>query len=443
MTGQNRREFLQHSASAAGLTSLMSVHSLLGMTPYVDERWHRVFEETPDQHAKELVRTRDGRLVVATFTRAAGTVWLLKLRRDGTVEWEQEFGAVDGVTTDIPIDLAESGDGSLFLAVAGDGWNVVKTSPAGEPEWIRPWLPETGNLRDVDGPLKLAADSAGGCAVSAVVGRGESAREYETMIEAVRFSSEGEPRWQRRTAPEYPDAQVVALSIESDGVYVASNPRSNFRVDRFTDSSVEMQQSVNLIENPQGYGNVSGIYSNAVRLPDGGYVVSHATTGAIRLDESGTVIWNAHHDFRDMVEETVAPGLSTTDSGRVVTVGTSTYEDELWGWIVVMDIEDGSIEVAHEFRDAEGGAAYREPQAVVSSDDGFVVSGFQSPDDSTETDLWLSGVSVEQDNTPDLVPTLAGIGAVGAGGWAVRRWQSDEDTNEDDESSSGWHDRIS
>ncbi|SDN54722.1 hypothetical protein, partial [Haloarchaeobius iranensis] len=56
----NRREFLQHSAGAAGLTSLLSVRSILGMEPYVTEQWNRTFERSPSQDSNGMVRTQDG-----------------------------------------------------------------------------------------------------------------------------------------------------------------------------------------------------------------------------------------------------------------------------------------------------------------------------------------------------------------------------------------------
>ncbi|SDN51937.1 hypothetical protein, partial [Haloarchaeobius iranensis] len=105
MTDQNRREFLQHTAGAAGLTSLLSVRSLLGMTPYVSEQWNRTFERSPSQDSNGMVRTQDGNFVVASFTEVGGlAVWLAKFRLDGTKLWDQRIAAVDGVATEVPWD---------------------------------------------------------------------------------------------------------------------------------------------------------------------------------------------------------------------------------------------------------------------------------------------------------------------------------------------------
>ncbi|MFD2373430.1 hypothetical protein [Haloarchaeobius iranensis] len=437
----NRREFLQHSAGAAGLTSLLSVRSILGMEPYVTEQWNRTFERSPSQDSNGMVRTQDGNFVVASFTEVGGLgVWLVKFRPDGTKLWERKIGQVEGVATEVPWDIAEAGDGSLYVATDGEGWNVVKTTPEGEPVWIREWLPRWDDVVDWDSPLQIAGTEDGGCVVAGGIGRGPSDDDYVSMVGATHFGADAAVVRQQSIALEEWDVQVIDVTID-DAVYVASNPGTHFRVDRFTDSASSNQMTVDLLEDTQGYNYVGGIYTDAVRLSGGDYVASVPAGGGTRFSSEGEVVWNT---IRDLGGENNTHGnaIAVANDNRVVSVGKIEHGVVRPGWMVVMDTEDGDIEFIHRFQDTDDGDAYRKAQHVVPTEDGFAVSGLQGRDWGTNTSLWVGSVDVEQDNTPDLLQTALGVGAVGAGGWAVKRWRADE-KGEDDESSSGWHDRIS
>ncbi|SDN54691.1 hypothetical protein, partial [Haloarchaeobius iranensis] len=359
---------------------------------------------------------------------------------DGTKLWERKIGQVDGVATEVPWDIAEAGDGSLYVATDGGGWNVVKTTPEGEPVWIREWLPEWDDVVDYDPPLQICGTVNGGCVVAGGIGRGPDDDNYDSMVAATRFGPDAGLIWQRAAAVEPTDVQVIDVTID-DAVCVASNPGDYFRVDRFAPDSNIIQMDINLLEDNQGLEYYGGIYTDAVRLSDGGYVVSVSGAGGKRFDSEGNIVWNTIIDIVDSIYHR-GKSVALGGKGYVATVGKIKRKATRPGWMVVMDIDDGRVESVHHFRDVDDGDKYRKAQQVVPTEDGFAVSGLQGRDRGTSTSLWVGGVSVEQDNTPDLVPTLAGLGAVGAGGWAVKKWRSDDEA-EDDGSSSGWHDRIS
>ncbi|MFC4408001.1 hypothetical protein [Haloarchaeobius iranensis] len=432
MTGQNRREFIQHSAGAAGLTSLMSVRSLLGMTPYVNERWHETFEKSDNQDAKGIIRTQDGNFVVASFSEYLGLgTWLVKFRPEGTKLWEQKFEAVDGVSTGVPWDIAEAGDGSLFVATDGEGWSVVKTTPDGEPVWLRDWLPEWDDVVDWDYPLQLAGTADGGCVVAGGIGRGEAHDDYDSMVAATHFGPDGDLVWQRAADIEHSNVRVLDITIdEDDDIHVASNAEFHFRADTFTTDSVMNQMNVNLFDDDQGVRYYGGKYTDAVRLRGGGYATSLTGAGGRCFDSEGTVIWNVKSHIGSQYRPNRGNSITLGQKDRVAVVGKIEDGGTRPGWIIVMDVEDGSVETVHRFRDTSNGEAYRKAQEVVGLDDGFAVAGLQSGDWYADTKLWVSSVGVKQDNTPDLLQTILGVGLAGAGGWAVKRWNSDEEPNE-------------
>ncbi|MEE9584961.1 MAG: hypothetical protein V3W51_05715 [Candidatus Brocadiales bacterium] len=90
-----------------------------------------------------MQQTGDGGYIVTGETRSFGAgegdFWVLKLRPDGTVEWQKTYGGVD---SDRPFSIQQAGDGGYivagetwsFYAGEGDAW-VLKLEPDGTVEW--------------------------------------------------------------------------------------------------------------------------------------------------------------------------------------------------------------------------------------------------------------------------------------------------------------------
>lgn len=254
------------------------------------------------------------------------------------------------------------------------------------------------------------------------------------MIVAIRYAPDGTLEWRRSTALEPAGLTMNAVFVDSDGVFVASNPDDSFRVDDFSSSNVKKLFSVDLTENPQDADLVSAAYTNAVRTEDGDYITTNQGPGATRFDPDGNLLWDTD---TQMVEKFTrygedGLGLCLTDDGLVATAGYATRHATRPGWIVVMDAADGTVLKKHRFSDLEGGDVYRKPQQVVPSPSGFMVAGYRSPDDGLDTRMWVGDLAVRKDSTPDLSYVLGGLGIAGAGYWAYSRRNSNGNPNDDE-----------
>lgn len=451
MTDQTRRQYLKHALTASTIGAGGKPLSILGMGWEASERWQRSFDTAVDQEAYGLVHTRDGGFVVASYaggprTTRPSKLWLVKFQASGDVVWKRRIGSVGGERTTRALALSEAGDGSLIVGTKAGGLEVMKTSPAGRPQWLRAWAGDVQNVERVNGPLQVAGTADGGCVVAGWMHLKEGT-DSRSVVATERYEPTGERRWRRYATLETFQTSMLAAFASDDGVYVASNADDSFRVDDFSTPDVQNVIDVNLTEDPQGHDYVSASYANAVRLDDGGYLATGPGPGAVRFDTDGNAVWSNIRKIGNKNAQYENPGLCVSENGLVVNVGYTKRQGTRPGWIVVMDESDGTIVATHRFTDLDGGSAYRKAQHVVPSPKGFMVAGYRSSKSGLDTSLWVGDVAVRDDPTPDLPQIFGGLGIAGAGYWAYQRRTSDEspDDNPDEEESSGmgWHTKVS
>ncbi len=116
---------------------------VLKLRPDGSVEWQKTYGGDDQDWGYSIRQTGDGGYVVTggTWSFGAGNVdfWVLKLRPDGTVEWQKTYGGVD---SDRPFSIQQTGDGGYivagetwsFYAGEGDAW-VLKLEPDGTVEW--------------------------------------------------------------------------------------------------------------------------------------------------------------------------------------------------------------------------------------------------------------------------------------------------------------------
>ena len=83
---------------------------------FVPKLWAKAYGSTGNDEAYSIQRTKDGGFIVAGYMTISGTntdVWVLKLDRDGNVQWQKVFG---GPFADAAYEVKESSDGSFIVA---------------------------------------------------------------------------------------------------------------------------------------------------------------------------------------------------------------------------------------------------------------------------------------------------------------------------------------
>ena len=117
--------------------------------------WEKTFGGSLLEYARSIKQTNDGGYIVAgytssidgdvTYNHGKGDCWILKLRQDGSIEWQKSFGgsgeddANSVLQTDdggyIVAGYTESNDGDVIRKDKfRDSW-LVKLSPSGMMEW--------------------------------------------------------------------------------------------------------------------------------------------------------------------------------------------------------------------------------------------------------------------------------------------------------------------
>jgi hypothetical protein len=93
---------------------------------FVPKLWAKAYGSTGNDEAFSIQRTKDGGFIVAGYMTISGTntdVWVLKLDRDGNIQWQKVFG---GPFADAAYEVKESSDGSFI--VAGSSVTSVPTT---------------------------------------------------------------------------------------------------------------------------------------------------------------------------------------------------------------------------------------------------------------------------------------------------------------------------
>ena len=105
--------------------------------------WQKTYGGTEDDVASSIQQTGEGGYIVAGYTSSFGAgkkdVWVLKLDKDGNVEWQKTYG---GTEDDVASSIQQTGEGgyivagytSSFGAGKKDVW-VLKLDKDGNVEW--------------------------------------------------------------------------------------------------------------------------------------------------------------------------------------------------------------------------------------------------------------------------------------------------------------------
>ncbi|HHT9140150.1 MAG TPA: hypothetical protein ACFYEA_08615 [Candidatus Tripitaka californicus] len=116
---------------------------LLKLRPDGTIDWQKTYGGDKDDWAESVQQTTDGGYIVAGGTTSFGVrwgkAWVLKLRADGTVEWQKTYG---GIEQDRAKSVQQTTDGGYILAGGTcsfgtekvDIW-VLRLRPDGIVEW--------------------------------------------------------------------------------------------------------------------------------------------------------------------------------------------------------------------------------------------------------------------------------------------------------------------
>ncbi len=224
-------------------------------------------------------------------------VWLVKLRKDGAVEWSRSYR---GKYDLYGINVSAASDGGYY--VLGDEYSpkdfeeiaVIRVDAAGQIEWQRIW----GTMGN-DWPSSVASTADGGCIVAGET-RAYPAVENTPQAWLLKLDRDGEIEWAR----EYPyTASLIHRVLQTDdGGYIACGDIAQSSTYSWDAWIVKLDPNGN-IEWEEAFDRSGDDAARDVHAtPTGGYLLVGWTTFyregntdkdavVLRLDRDGKVQW--------------------------------------------------------------------------------------------------------------------------------------------------------
>ncbi len=268
--------------------------------------WLKTYGAVGDDYANSVQQTSDGGYIIVGYTSSFGVgdldVWVLKLRSDGSVDWQKRYDGSGG--DDYANSVQQTSDGGYIIAGytsplgnsrGGDAW-VLKLQSNGDVLWQKTY----GNERE-DTALAIQQTVDGGYIVAGYT-----------------HPSPSDPRLYYRYI-----AWVIKLGQQGDVLW-----QNNYEVDFDT-------------------------FANSIQqTPDGGFIVAGKTGGAegsffkalvIKLNPDGDVDWGKTYtnDRNDGWND--ANTIQQTSDGGYVLVGSTNsfgageYYDYYDAWVLKLD----------------------------------------------------------------------------------------------------------
>src|SRR3989338_7756455 len=249
---------------------------VLKLRHYGTVEWQKTYGGTDQDEAHSIQQTSDGGYIVAGSTWSFGAggedIWVLKLKADGTVEWQKTYG---GGNWDGAYSVHETSDGgyivagrrTMSLGAGGekipDIW-VLKLRPNGTVDWQKTYGKEGG--WEVAGSIHETRD--GGYIMAGETGNAHTGTGTLSIsgikVWVLKLSPDGTVDWQKTYGGGNLD-RADSIRETSDGGYIVAGNTSSFG-DRYGDFWVlKLSPDGSINPSCDFIGNITtpGIDSNA------------------------------------------------------------------------------------------------------------------------------------------------------------------------------------
>jgi uncharacterized delta-60 repeat protein len=318
-------------------------------------QWQKTYGGQSHDEAHSIQQTLDGGYVVAGYTESFGagvsSVWVLKLREDGTIQWQKTFGGTEWWASEGAWSIQQTSDGGYVVAgfttyfgVGGpmDFW-VLKLREDGTIQWQKTFG-GTGFDDARAGPIQQTAD--GGYVVA---GRTDSFGAGRSDFWVLKLTEDGTIQWQK-TYGGRADDQPHSIQQTSDGGYVVAGWTSSFGAGDWDFWVLKLREN-GTVQWQKTYGGREWDEARSIRRTlDGGYVVAGGTDSfgagrsdfwVLKLDGNGTIQWQ--RTYGERADDDAMSIRQTSDGGYVVAGWTESFgagNGDLW--ILKLD-KDGNI----------------------------------------------------------------------------------------------------
>ncbi len=399
--------------------------------------------------AWSIQQTTDGGYVVTGWTESFGAsgvkFWVLKLREDGTIQWQKTYGQ----WWDVASFIQQTSDGGY--AVTGWTWSsgaggsdfwVLKLDGDGNIQWQK-----TYGGREDDQAESIQQTTDGGYVVA---GWTESFGAGDSDIWVLKLDGDGNVQWQKTFGGEDSEAtSAEPIQQTTDGGYVVTGRTESFEADGADFWVLKLNGDGN-IQWQKTYGGTADDQAKAIRqTSDGGYVVTGwtASFGAgnwdiwvLKLDGGGGIAWQK--TFGGKKWDGAYSVRQTSDGGYVVAGDTKSFgEGDSDLWILKLN-GNGAI----QWQKTAGGVQTDGACAVrQTSDGGYAAAGWTASFGGGQGNFWVLRLD-ENGSIPEcslLKTSMAmamntGIGGVDSAAETSDSYATIRDTHISPADSEGW-----
>lgn len=332
-------------------------------------------------HAKSIHQTLDGGCVVAgemdSFTTLGKKLWVLKLKPDGTVEWQKTYRGGDYNNTECIQQTLDGGyivtGYTLSLNPGSEDINawVLKLGSDGTVEWQK-----THGGVYPDWARSIQQTSDGGYIVTGfTVSFGAGVED----IWVLKLRPNGMVEWQKTYGGVKADG-AVCIQQTSDGGYIVAGYTYSFGAGK-KDFWVLKLMTNGTIDWQKTYGGSDNDSMMSIQqTSDSGYIMAGRTDSfgvggadlwVLKLSPNGTVEWQKTYGGGD--SEGTRFIQQTSDNGYIVAAETRSFSDESSDiWVLKLSTH-GTI----EWQKVYGGARQDSPESISqTSDGGYIVAGY-------------------------------------------------------------------
>jgi len=354
--------------------------------------WAKSYGGTDWEWPRSIQQTSDGGYVVAGYTCSFGAgdrdFWVLKLDRDGNIQWQKTYGGTDwdgarSIQQTSDDGYVVAGPTESFGAGDRDFW-VLKLDRDGNIQWQK-----TYGGTDWDGARSTKQTSDGGYVVAGhTYSFGASDRDFWVL----KLDRDGNIQWQKTYGgTDWDEARSIQQT--SDGGYAVAGRTDSFGAgDR--DFWVLKLDSDGNIQWQKTYGGADWDWARSIQqTSDGGYVVAGYTYSfgagtsdfwVLKLDRDGHIQWQKTYGGTDW--DGARSIQQTSDGGYVVAGYTYSFGAGLNDfWVLKLD-RDGHI----QWQKTYGGADWDWARSIQqTSDGGYVVAGRTESFGAGRADFWV------------------------------------------------------
>ncbi|MFX0052052.1 MAG: hypothetical protein ACFE8U_12285 [Candidatus Hermodarchaeota archaeon] len=353
--------------------------------------------------ASTLVQIQDGGLALAGHTKGKLDVILVKIDRNGDVDWSQTIDnpREDYYTQSLVLTADRGFAVSGYCESVGPGaslyWFLMKTDSNGAMTWWRIYhRSEYGEritlVQTTDGGFTLAGinhDYAHPGFVSLVKTNSNGDMEWSQTYFDLPGGYSGGNLYHDLFLVQTTDKGFALAGIMNGDVYLmklAENGTEEWK--RFFDGTVDEEWATDLIQ-----------------TNDGGFVFTEyvdSQVGLVKTDKNGVLIWN--HTYGRSEEDRAKAVIQTVDGGFVIAGSTSSQDaDSSDAWLIKTNV-NGVVEWNRTYGGMEDDGA----EAIIQTvDEGFALAGFTRSYGVGNSDAWL--IKTDKNGIPEWNQSYGGV----------------------------------